>query len=183
MRYAVKLRGSLNDRTSIIGDEFNKAVTKGSSIGLSFSNINKNIIDFTLGANLDVKNTTYSLQENVNTTFEQVYFAKYDWDISNSLNFNSQFKYTLYSDSNFDSQAIPIWNMAVEYVFMSGKEGLLKFQIIDVLNKDVGVYITSNEDYYEESFSKNLGTYAMLSFTYSLKPRNGKKKKSKRTFN
>lgn len=178
MRYAVKLRGNLNDRTSIIGDEYNKAVTKGSALGLSFSNINKNLMDFTLGANLDLKNTTYSLQETENTTFEQVYFAKYDWDISNNLNFNSQFKYTLYSDSNFDSQAIPIWNLAVEYVFMSGKEGLLKFQVIDVLNKDVGVRINSNADYYEESFSKNLGMYAMLSFTYSIKPT--MKKKSKR---
>lgn len=178
MRYAVKLRGNLNDRTSIIGDEYNETVTKGSSLGFSFSNINKNIVDFTFGANLDLKNTTYSLQETKNTTFQQVYFAKYDWDITNSINFNSQFKYTLYSDSNFESQAIPIWNMAVEYVFMKGKEGLLKFQIIDVLNKDIGVFITSNSDYYEESFSKNLGTYTMLSFTYSIKP--SLKKKSKR---
>jgi len=178
MRYALKLRGNLNDRTSIIGDEYNKAVTKGSMLGISFSNINKNIIDFTLGANLDLKNTTFSLQETENTTFQQVYFAKYDWDISNSINFNSQFKYSLYSDSNFASQAIPIWNVAVEYVFMSGKEGLLKFEVIDVLNKDVGIRIKSNSDYYEESFSENLGMYAMLSFTYSIKP--SKKNKIKR---
>lgn len=178
IRYGLSYRGYVNDRTSKIGEEYNTATTKGSTFGVRFSNINKNIFDLMVGGNLSISNTSYSTDKETAKTVEQVYYAKYDWDITNSFNFNSQFKYTLISDSNFDSQAIPIWNMAVEYVFMNQKRGLLKLQVIDVLDKDVGVRITSTTDYYEETYSKNLGTYAMLSFTYSLKPRNRKKRKN-----
>jgi hypothetical protein len=179
IRYGLRFGGSMYDRTSKIGEVYNTATTKRGSLGVRFSNINKNIFDLMIGGNISISNTSYSTDKETAKNLEQVYYAKYDWDITNSLNFNSQFKYTLISDSNFDSQAIPIWNMAVEYVFMNQKRGLLKFQVIDVLDEDVGVRITSTTDYYEETYSNNLGTYAMLSFTYSLKPRNSKKNKKK----
>lgn len=177
VRYLVRLNGRTFDRTTIISDEYNVAKSKGGGGGISFSNINKNIFDVTAGVNLKFTNTEYSLQETVNEYFEQNYYTKFDWDISTSFNLNTQFDYTIYSDSNFDSQSIPIWNASLEYVFMKGKRGNLKLQVFDMLNKDVGVFIRSTPDYYEETFRKNLGTYAMMSFTYSLKPPSGKKSK------
>ncbi|RXP46491.1 hypothetical protein EC396_13930 [Lutibacter sp. HS1-25] len=170
MRYAVRINGDINDRTTIISDEYNVTKAKAAGGGISFSNINKNVVDVTVGGKIKYTNTTYSLQDTENNNLEQNYYTKFDYDISKSINFNSQFNYTLYSDSNFDSQAVPIWNAAVEYVFMKGKRGNLKLQVFDILNKDVGVFIRSTPDYYEETFRKNLGTYAMLSFNYSLKP-------------
>lgn len=177
VRYSVRLNGNMYDRTTIISDEYNVIKSKTGGVGVSFSNINKNIFDVTVGGRLKYTNSTYSLQDTENNYLEQIYYTKFDYDISNSINFNSQFEYSLYSDSNFDSQAVPIWNAAVEYVFMKGKRGNLKFQVFDILNKDVGVYIRSTPDFYEETFRKNLGTYAMLSFNYSLKPPSGKNSK------
>lgn len=177
LRYSVRLNGSMYNRTTILSDQYNKIDSKTTGGGLSFSNINKNIIDATVGAKLNYTKSTYSVQNTENNNLEQSYYAKLDYDISNSLNFNSQFNYTLYSDSNFDSQAIPIWNAAIEYVFMKGKRGNLKVQVFDILNKDVGVNIRSTPDFYEETFQKNLGTYAMLSFNYSIKPPSNKTSK------
>lgn len=177
VRYAVRLNGGMYDRTTILSNEYNVIKSKSTGGGISFSNINKNIFDVTIGAKLNYTNTTYSLKNTENNNLEQSYYTKFDYDITNSINFNSEFNYTLYSDSNFDSQAIPIWNAAVEYVFMNGKRGNLKFQVYDILNKDVGVYIRSTPDFYEETFRKNLGTYAMLSFSYNLKPPTDKKSK------
>ena len=177
IRYAVRMNGNIYDRTTIISDEYNVIKSKTAGGGISFSNINKNIVDVTIGGKLKFTNSTYSLQDTENNYLEQNYYTKFDYDISNSINFNSQFNYSLYSDSNFDSQAVPIWNAAVEYVFMKGKRANLKLQVIDVLNKNVGVYIRSTPDYYEETFRKNLGTYAMLSFNYNLKPPSGKNSK------
>lgn len=180
IRYAVRMNGRMYDRTTIISDEYNVIKSKTAGGGLSFSNINKNIFDVTVGGKLKYTNSTYSLQDTENNYLEQNYYTKFDYDISNSINFNSQFNYSLYSDSNFDSQSIPIWNAAVEYVFMKGKRGNLKLQVVDILNKDLGVYIRSTPDYYEETFRKNLGTYAMLSFNYNLKPPSGKNSKRQR---
>jgi len=177
IRYAVRLNGSMFDRTTILSDEYNVIKSKTTGGGISFSNINKNIFDVTVGAKINYTNATYSLKNTENNYLEQNYYAKFDYDISNSINFNSQFNYTLYSDSNFDSQAVPIWNAAVEYVFMKGKRGVLKLQVFDILNKNVGVFIRSTPDYYEETFRKNLGIYGMLSFIYNLKPTSDKKSK------
>lgn len=177
LRYSVRLNGSMYNRTTILSDQYNKIDSKTTGGGLSFSNINKNIIDATVGAKLNYTKSTYSLQNTENNNLEQSYYAKLDYDISNSINFNSQFNYSLYSDSNFDTPAIPIWNAAIEYVFMKGKRGNLKLQVFDILNKDVGVNIRSTPDFYEETFQKNLGTYAMLSFNYSIKPTSNKNSK------
>jgi len=176
VRYSIKLDANMFDRTAIIDNDYNETKSKGTGAGLSFSNINKNVFDITVGAKFNVNKTEYSFQE-TNNYFEQNYFGKFDWDITNSFNFNSQFDYTMYADSNFDSQSIPIWNMAVEYVFMKQKRGNLKLQVFDVLNKDVGVDIRSDADSYEEIFRKNIGMYAMLSFSYSLKPPTHKESK------
>ena len=67
--------------------------------------------------------------------------------------------------------------MALEYAFLKGKRGNLKFQVFDILDEDVGLVRTSSENYFEETFKKTLGTYAMLSFTYNIKPPTGKSTK------
>lgn len=176
IRYALKVRGRMIDNTAIIDGAYNDTESKSTGAGLSFSNINKNVVDVIIGANVDVTNTKYSLQEDTDY-LEENYYAKFDWDISNSINFNSQFNYTNYTNNNSDSQSVSIWNAAVEYVFMRGKQGILKFQVYDILNKNVGLELRSTPEYYEEVVRKNLGTYAMLSFSYSLKPPTSKESK------
>jgi hypothetical protein len=176
-RYNFSVNGNASDYITIIDGEYNKTKSKGANFNLSLSNENKNNVDLTFGAKYGFNKTTYSLQDRDRDYFEQNYYSKLDFDISNSINFNTQFDYTLYTDNNFDSQNVPIWNMAVEYAFLKGKRGNLKFQVFDILDKDLGIERTSNENYYEETFKKNLGTYAMLSFTYSIKPPTGKESK------
>jgi hypothetical protein len=162
---------------TIIDDAINKTKSKSAGFGLSLGNDNKNKVDLTVGANYDINYTTYSLQDKARDYFKQNYYTKFDIDFTPSFNFNTQFDYSLYTDNNFDSQTIPIWNMAVEYAFLKGKRGNLKFQVFDILDKDVGIERTSSANYYEETFSKNIGTYAMVSFTYNIKPPTGKSSK------
>ena len=177
LRYNIRLGGSINEYTTIIDDAYNDTNSKSSNISISFSNENKNKVDLNIGAKFDINKTTYSLQGQDRDFLSQNYFTKFDWDITNSLTFNTQFDYTLYTDNNFDSQNIPIWNMALEYAFLKGKRGNLKFQVFDILDEDVGLVRTSSENYFEETFKNTLGTYAMVSFTYNIKPPTGKSTK------
>ena len=177
LRYNTRFNIGVNDYNTFINNDVNKTKSSSVGLGLSLSNDNKNKVDLTIGANFNIDKTTYSLQDKDHNFFKQNYFTKFDIDITNNLSFNTQFDYSLYSDNNFDSQSIPIWNMAVEYVFLKGKRGNLKLQVLDILDKDLGIVRTSSANYYEETFRKNLGTYAMLSFTYSIKPPQGKNSK------
>jgi len=174
LRYNARLSGNIDDYTTIIDDEISETKTKGTSLNLSFSNDNKNNFDVIIGAKFDINKTTYSIIEDDRDFFQQNYYTKFEWDITNSINFNTQFDYTLYTDNQFESKNVPIWNMAVEYAFLKGKRGNLKFQVLDILDESIGIERNSSANYYEETFKKALGTYAMLSFTYSLKPPSGK---------
>jgi hypothetical protein len=60
---------------------------------------------------------------------------------------------------------------------LKGKRGNLKFQVLDILDKNIEIERVSSDNYFEETFKKSLGTYAMLSFTYSIKPPSGKESK------
>jgi hypothetical protein len=177
LRYSLRLGASINDYTTIIDNSYNETNSKSTNFSINLSNENKNIVDLNVGAKFDFNKTTYSLQGKDRNYFQQNYYTKFDWDITNDLTFNTQFDYSLYTDDNFDSQTIPIWNMGLEYGFLKGKRGNLKFQVFDILDEDVGIVRTSSDNYFEETFKKNLGTYAMLSFTYSIKPPTGKSSK------
>ena len=177
IRYTLKLRGGLSESTAIIEDEYNDTSGKNVSIGFTLNNDNKNSLDIIVGSNFDINKTTYSLNDKVRNYFRQNYFTKLDWDITKSLNFNSQFDYSMYTDNNFDSQSVPIWNMALEYAFLKGKRGNLKVQVLDILDKSIAIERTSAANYFEETFKKNIGTYGMLSFTYSIKPPANKEQK------
>ncbi|MBT8316205.1 MAG: TonB-dependent receptor [Lutibacter sp.] len=176
-RYNFRIDGNASDYITIINGEYNKTKSKGANFDLNLSNENKNNIDLTVGAKYGFNKTTYSLQDRDRDFFEQNYYAKIDFDITNSVNFNTQFDYNLFTDNNFDSQNVPIWNMAVEYAFMKGKRGNLKFMVFDILDRNIGIERTSTENYFEETFRQNLGTYAMLSFTYNIKPPTGTESK------
>ncbi len=177
LRYTIRLSGTISDYTTIIDNAHNETNSKSSNFSLNLGNENKNKVDVNIGAKFDFNKTTYSLQGQDRNYFQQNYYTKFDWDITNDLTFNTQFDYSLYSDNNFDSQTIPIWNVALEYAFLNGKRGNIKFQVFDILDKDVGIVRTSSDNYFEETFKKNLGTYAMLSFTYNIKPPTGKSSK------
>lgn len=177
VRYTVRVSSSINDYITIIDGAYNTTKTNSNSFGLSLSNDVKNNIDITIGANYDLDKTTYSLQDRDRDYFKQNYYSKFDWDITNSINFNTQFDYSLYTDNNFDSRTVPIWNVAVEYAFLKGKRGNLKFQVLDILDKNIEIDRVSSDNYFKETFKKSLGTYAMLSFTYSIKPPTGKESK------
>ncbi|GGK59848.1 collagen-binding protein [Lutibacter litoralis] len=174
LRYNLRLGGNINDYTTIIDNGYNETNSKSWNFGLSLSNENKNKVDLTIGANYDFNKTTYSLQDKDRDYLKQNYYTKFDWDLTNSLTFNTQFDFSLYTDNNFDSQSVPIWNLGFDYAFLKGKRGNLKLQVFDILDKDLGIVRNSSDSYFEETIQNNLGTYAMLSFTYSLKPPTGK---------
>lgn len=174
MRYNLRVGLNASDYTTIINSVPNETDSKGSSFGIGLGNDNKNKVDLDVGANFNFTKTSYSVQNKDNDYVRQNYYTKFDIDLTDSFNFNTQFDYTIYSDDNFDSETIPVWNMAVEYAFLKGKRGNLKFQIVDILDKSVAIERSTTANYFEESYKTNLGTYALVTFTYNIKPPTGR---------
>ena len=182
VRFNINLNGGWQTYQAIINEAVNQTKTTNGAIGFFFENAVKNKIDASIGADFSKDFTTFTTGKTTEREFFlQSYFAKVDWNITNKLNFNSQFKYDIYEDSSFDSdQSIPIWNASVSYAFNQNNSFNLKFSALDILNKSIGLIRRSNTNYYEEINREVLGNYYMLSLTYLLNAQNQNKQKKDR---
>jgi len=170
IRYAIKLRGNYNEYSTIINGDVNETQSKTGVFGLSLENNNKDVFDASVGANWNKNYTVFTSGDAADREYlQQTYYAKLDWNITDRFNANSQFKYDIYTDSNFGSdQAIPIWNASLSYALLPSKSLTLMVTALDILNKNVGIVRTSSDNYFQETYKDVLGNYYMFSLTYNL---------------
>ena len=89
---------------------------------------------------------------------------------SKRLNLLSQFKYDLYTDSNFGTeQSVPVWNASVSYALLKNRNLRIQLTGFDLLNRNVGITRTSSDNFFEEMQQEVLGNYYKLHFTYDFK--------------
>lgn len=171
LRYNISLDGDYSEYLSIINANPNETQSKNGTLGFSIENNNKDKIDAIIGATWNKNYTTFSNGNNADRDYlQQNYYTKVDWNITDKLNLNSQFKYDIYSDSNFgnDNQSVPIWNASISYMLLKTKNLNLNLTAVDILNKNIGLIRTSTDNYFEEVHQEVLGNYYMLSLTYNL---------------
>lgn len=170
LRYNFNLSLGYSDYLSIINNDINETNSKDGSFGLSLENNKKEKVDAMIGANWKKNYTTFTTGRNADRDYlQQTYYIKTDWNITDRLNVNSQFKYDIYTDSNFGTdQAVPIWNASLSYSLNKKKSLTLMLSALDILNKNIGIVRNSSDNYFEETHREVLGNYYMLSLTYNL---------------
>ena len=169
IRYNLGVNMSSSNYQSVINNVNNKTNTKNTSFRVTLENNKKDNLDLAVGANISKNNTTFSGTTSNREYIQQSYYIKSDWNITKSFNFNTQYKYDIYTDSNFGTdQSVPIWNASISYNFLKSKSMNIKLTALDLLNKNVGFSRSSSDNYFEETTKDVLGTYYMVSLTYTL---------------
>lgn len=169
IRYNLGFNFSLSDYQSVINGVNNGTNTANSSIRATIENNKKEFLDLSVGANISENLTTFTGSASDRKYIQQSYFIKSDWNVTKAFNINSQFKYDIYTDSNFGTdQSVPIWNASVSYNFLKSKALNLKLTALDLLNKNVGFSRSSTDNYFDETTKDVLGSYYMFSLTYTL---------------
>jgi hypothetical protein len=127
-------------------------------------------VDLSLSGGFNYYKTAYSLQAALNTSyFSQQYEGEINCQLPARFYFNTSFTYTVNSQrANGFNARVPLWNMAFSRQFLHFNRGELKLSVFDLLNENVGISRTSNQNYIEDSRVKNLQRFFLLSFTYSL---------------
>ncbi len=170
LRYNLKLNLGYNNYLSIINNSINETVSKDGTFGFSLENDKKEKIDAMIGADWKKNYTTFTTGRNTDRDYlQQTYYIKTDWNVTDRFNVNSQFKYDIYTDSNFDTdQSVPIWNASLSYALNKRKSLTLMLSALDILNKNIGIIRNSSDNYFEETHREVLGNYYMLSLTFNL---------------
>jgi len=123
-----------------------------------------------LHAEVDRTRTTYTIQSALNTKYlTQEYGTSLDWEMPKKFFFSTEFNYTINSQraGGFNNK-LPIWDASLSRQVLKYNRGELKFSARDLLNKNIGISRTSNQNYIEDARVLTLRRFFMLTFTYSL---------------
>lgn len=140
----------------------------GPELRLDMSPSNK--LDVSLISGINYNKSKYSLQSQLDAVyFSQNYEADINWQLPKSFYFNTEFTYTVNNKlANGFNLKVPLWNAYISKQFLKYNRGELKLSVFDLLNENVNISRSSNQNYIEDSRTKTLQRFFMLSFTYSL---------------
>ena len=127
-------------------------------------------IDLSLSGGLNYNKTRYSLQPSLNNNyFSQVYDAEFNWQLPKEIFFSTDFSYTINNQraEGFNTR-VPLWGASVSKLFLKFNRGALKLRVNDIMNRNIGIYRSTNQNYIEDSKVNTIRRYAILTFTYSL---------------
>ncbi|MEI9810359.1 MAG: outer membrane beta-barrel protein [Bacteroidota bacterium] len=145
-----------------------RTLTLGPEIRLDMNAIDK--LNIAVSSGIDYNKTRYSLQSSSNNNYlSQEYNTSFDWQLPKQFFLSSEFTYTINSrrSAGFNT-SIPIWNASISKQCLRYNRGELKFSAYDLLNRNIGVSRSNNQNYIEDSRVNTLRRFFMLSFTYSL---------------
>lgn len=142
-------------------------------------------IDVSFSGGFNYYKTDYSLQAALNTGyFSQQYEGEINWQLPANFYVSSNFTYTINSRrANGFNTNVPLWNASFSRQFLRFNRGELKLSAFDLLNQNVGINRSTNQNYIEDSRTRNLQRFFQLSFTYSLSKNGLSTSGSARTIN
>lgn len=135
----------------------------GEKVSLSFS------------AGVNYNKTNYSLPSARDAKYlSQRYESNLDWQLPKGFFFSTDFTYTINNQlaDGFNAK-VPFWNASFSKQFLKFNRGEIKIKAYDLLDKNLGISRTSNQNYIEDVRQRNLRRFFLLSFTYSLNKRGG----------
>ena len=127
-------------------------------------------INLTTAAEFNYNKTSYSLQDAAGTNYlSQEYSVSADWEMPKRFFFSADFTYSINSQrsAGFNTK-VALWNASLSKQMLKYNRGEVKFSARDLLDKNIGISRSSNNNYIEDSRVLTLRRFFLLSFTYSL---------------
>jgi len=158
-----------------IGDSANKietnkinTLTLGPNIRLDMSPAEK--LNLAISAGVNYSKSKYSVQSSRNSKYlNQEYTAEIDWQLPKGFFFATDFNYTITNQYSTDFNAkVLLWNASLSKQMLHFNRGELKLSVHDLLNDNIGITRSTNQNYIEDSRVNSLRRFFLLSFTYSL---------------
>jgi len=176
------LKGSLDISSTIaydqgkqlLGDATNKiqvnkinTITLGPQVRLDMSPTER--LNLSLTGGLNYSKSGYSIESAKNSEYiNQEYSAEIGGQLPKSFFFSSDLYYSIYNYMSGFNTKVPLWNASISKQMLHFNRGELKFTVNDILNKNVHINHSANQNYIEDTRVNSLRRFFLLSFTYSL---------------
>ncbi|MFM9909124.1 MAG: outer membrane beta-barrel family protein [Chitinophagaceae bacterium] len=127
-------------------------------------------VNWSLNSGFNYNNTSYSLASARDARYiSQQYSTSFDWQLPKNFFVATDFNYTINNQlaEGFNAN-IAFFNASISKQILRFNRGELKLKAYDLLNQNLGINRTSNQNYIEDIRQRNLRRFFLLSFTYSL---------------
>jgi hypothetical protein len=127
-------------------------------------------LNLSLSAGVSYNKTTYSAAIARQSKYlNQEYSAGINWQLPKGFYFITDLDYRVNGQhiAGFNAKT-PLWNASISKQMLHFSRGELKLSVNDLLDQNVGIYTSTNQNYIEDTRTKNLKRFFMLSFTYNL---------------
>jgi hypothetical protein len=159
----------------LISDASNKietnkinTITLGPDIRVDMNPTDKFNVALTAGVNYS--KSKYSVQSTRKSRyFNQEYSAEINWQLSKGFFFATDLNYRVTDQySTGFSARVPLWNASISKQMLHFNRGELKLSVHDLLNENIAINRSTNQNYIEDTRVNSLRRFFLLSFTYSL---------------
>jgi len=143
-------------------------LTVGPRLSLNMSPTDK--FNLSLTADLNYSKTKYSIASARNAKyFTQEYGLDFDWQLPKGFLLASEFSYRNNNQytTGFNTK-VPLWHASISKQVLHFNRGELKLSARDILNENIGINRSANQNYIEDSRVNTLRRFFLLSFTYNL---------------
>jgi hypothetical protein len=145
-----------------------KTITVGPQIHLDMNPAEK--LNISLSAGLNYSKTKYSVQSAKDAKyFIQDYVAEMNLQIAKGFFFATDLNYRINNQftGSFNAK-VPLWNAHISKQILHFNRGEIKFSVNDILDKNIAINRSTNQNYIEDTRVNTLRRFFLLSFTYSL---------------
>ena len=141
------------------------------SVGLSFSSMNSEVVEYQVGARFSNTTSEYSEDKSFDQDFvTQTYYADLTVNFLKTWSISTSYDLNRYTGDQFEGdEELPLWKASLSKYVFKDKRAEIKLSMFDVLDENRGINRTSESNYLEEIRTNSLGRYYMLSFIYSIK--------------
>jgi hypothetical protein len=133
------------------------------------------IVDISFNAKLNFNTAKYSLQPQLNNHYvQQIYGVEITKSLPGEILWSNDMEYTINTgrSDGFNTNVL-LWNAALAKSFLKYKRGELKFSVFDILNQNIGINRTANQNFIQDTRYNVLQRYFQLSFSYRLNKSGG----------
>jgi outer membrane receptor protein involved in Fe transport len=126
--------------------------------------------DLSVNAGYNYNSSKYSLASTNNTKFfTQTYGLDANWQLPKQFFLSTEFSYIVNTNRAQDfNTSVPLWNASISKMFLRFNRGEIKLTAFDLLNQNIGISRTANNNYIEDKRVVTLQRYFLLTFTFSL---------------
>jgi len=128
-------------------------------------------LDLNASASINYNAARYSVRQNMNYTYlDHHYAVDFTYTFFKRLMVNNDFDYYLNTGrANGFNQPIPLWNAYVSLLLFKKQNGEVRLSCIDILNQNKSINRTVGDNYIEDTYTRVLQRFFLVSFMYNFK--------------